>query len=190
LSSRPIARLEEDEGRNAGRIRLYVARGTPNSARAEQNLLAALRNGANSDFSQRLEIIDIRKAPEQSLSDGVFLTPTLVCFKRSGQLTMTGDLADREKLNLLLQSLRDDETTEKMEALIAGKEKMLEERVALAAELNHRARNNLKHVSQLLAEHLEHESGCRRGRRSMPSFAMSWRWPRCTTSCWAPAWPA
>ncbi len=90
---------------NTARLRLYVARATPNSTRAEHNLKAAL--SCIDDAAKRLvlEIIDVFSEPKRAIGDGVIVTPTLIGLKDRRRLTMMGDLSDSGKLKLLLEDL-------------------------------------------------------------------------------------
>ena len=85
-------------------LRLYVAKGTPNSSRAESNLRSALRETGGAD-KLPLEIIDVFKDSKRALIDGVIVTPTLIGAGKSGRSVMIGDLTDSLKLAILLQNL-------------------------------------------------------------------------------------
>jgi circadian clock protein KaiB len=87
------------------RIRLYVARATPNSTRAEHNLKAALSCIDDAAKRLALEIIDVFSEPKRAIADGVIVTPTLIGLKDRQRLTMMGDLSDSGKLKLLLEAL-------------------------------------------------------------------------------------
>jgi hypothetical protein len=87
------------------RIRLYIARSTPNSTRAEHNLRAALKDIDRHGGCLELEIVDVFTHPKRAIIDGVIVTPTLIGIRDKGRLTMMGDLTDSGKLNILLQSL-------------------------------------------------------------------------------------
>ncbi len=88
----------------ATHLRLYVARDTPNSARAERNLMAALKDLGG---GLGLEIVDVFTHPKRAITDGVIVTPMLIGLRAKGRLTMIGDLTDTAKLLALLQSLLD-----------------------------------------------------------------------------------
>ncbi len=90
----------------AGLLRLYVAGSTPNSARAESNLLAALKEIDADGSGLELEIVDVFTHPKRALTDGVIVTPTLIAMVSNGRKTMMGDLTDSAKLKLLLMSLQ------------------------------------------------------------------------------------
>ncbi len=87
------------------RIRLYIAKSTPNSTRAEHNISAALKMWDDEDGCFELEVIDVFVHPKQAITDGVMVTPTLVGLRANGRSAMVGDLSDSAKLQLLLESL-------------------------------------------------------------------------------------
>jgi hypothetical protein len=88
-------------------LRLYVAQGTPNSTRAEQNLRTALDEMGAGDGTLRLEVIDVSTHVKLALSDGVIVTPTLVGRGRNERHTILGDLSNTPKLHLFLGTLRE-----------------------------------------------------------------------------------
>jgi circadian clock protein KaiB len=94
------------EQRSAAVLRLYVAGSTPNSTRAESNLLAAIKEMDAGDGSLELEIVDVFTHPKRALTDGVIVTPTLIAIVANGRKTIMGDLTDGAKLKLLLASLQ------------------------------------------------------------------------------------
>jgi len=96
-----------DRGSHVTRLRLYVARWTPNSTRAELNILAVLKelDGDGSIFN--LEIVDVFTHSKRAIIDGVIVTPTLIGVRGQGRMTMMGDLTDAIKLKFLLESLRE-----------------------------------------------------------------------------------
>ena len=85
------------------RLRLYVARSTPNSARAEENLRAALHDMVGE--RPELEIVDVFTNPRRAVTDGVIVTPTLIGLRSTRRLTLIGDLTDAVKLHGLLREL-------------------------------------------------------------------------------------
>jgi circadian clock protein KaiB len=87
-------------------LRLYVAASTPNSTRAESNLLAALKDMGAEGGGPELEIVDVFTHPKRALTDGVIVTPTLIGIVANGRKTMMGDLSDSAKLKMLLVSLQ------------------------------------------------------------------------------------
>jgi circadian clock protein KaiB len=97
--------VPSSERRRTGRLRLYVAGSTPNSTRAESNLLAAIKEMGAEGGGVDLEIVDVFTHPKRALTDGVIGTPTLIGIIANGRKTMMGDLTDSAKLKLLLASL-------------------------------------------------------------------------------------
>ena len=95
--TKPTTRLASSQ------LRLYVATGTPNSTRAEQNLRAALDELDNGEATLRLEVIDVSTHVNLALSDGVIVTPTLIGRGRNERHTILGDLSNTSKLRLFLQ---------------------------------------------------------------------------------------
>jgi hypothetical protein len=87
-------------------LRLYVARGTPNSTRAEHNLRTALDELGNENAALKLEVIDVSANVKLALSDGVIVTPTLIARGRNEHHTIVGDLSNTSKLHLFLGALR------------------------------------------------------------------------------------
>jgi hypothetical protein len=81
-------------------LRLYVARGTPNSARAEQNLSAAM--AGRDDLRPYLEIINVFIEARRALQDGVTVTPTLIACKGGQRQMLIGDLTETNRLELVL----------------------------------------------------------------------------------------
>ena len=57
-------------------LRLYVAGDAPNSREARVNLGAILRSHLDGRYD--LEVVDFLTDPQRALTDGVFVTPTLV----------------------------------------------------------------------------------------------------------------
>ncbi len=82
------------------KIRLYVAGDSPNSARAIANLRAAL--AALSSSRDDVEIVDVLRAPERGLEDGVMVTPMLVRVSPPPERRILGNLSDRATLEGLL----------------------------------------------------------------------------------------
>jgi hypothetical protein len=89
---------------NTARLRLYVARATPNSVRAQHNLAVALGalQGVN---APELEIIDVFSQAKRAIIDGVVVTPTLIGTAFSRRVVLMGDLADQDHLKRTLQEL-------------------------------------------------------------------------------------
>ncbi len=101
----PVFALAGEGNPASARLRLYIAKATPNSARAERNLQAAISDLDGSSLG--LEIVDVFTHPKRAIIDGVFATPTLIGFKAGARLTMIGDLTDTAKLMALLHALLD-----------------------------------------------------------------------------------
>jgi circadian clock protein KaiB len=87
------------------RLRLYVAKATPNSARAERNLTAALASFGPEISAFDVEIIDVFTHGKRAVTDGVIVTPTLIAVGHGKRLMMMGDLTDATKLRHLLEGL-------------------------------------------------------------------------------------
>lgn len=58
------------------KFRLYVAADALNSAQAHANLMALCRSHLPDRYE--VELVDVFKEPQRALTDGIFLTPTLV----------------------------------------------------------------------------------------------------------------
>jgi circadian clock protein KaiB len=97
--------MPASEPRRTSLLRLYVAGSTPNSTRAESNLLAAINEMGAEGAGVDLEIVDVFTHPKRALTDGVIVTPTLIGIVANRRKTMMGDLTDSAKLKLLLASL-------------------------------------------------------------------------------------
>ncbi len=84
------------------RLRLYIARSTPNSVRAELNLSAVLDG-----FRDRLdlEIVDVFAQPKRAITDGVVATPTLIGSAADRRIVLMGDLADLTQVRGALEGL-------------------------------------------------------------------------------------
>ncbi len=87
------------------RLRLYVARSTPNSVRAASNLSAALATLDIKIEPPALEEIDVFAQPKRAITDGVIVTPTLIGTHGLKRVVLMGDLADQKLLESTLQSL-------------------------------------------------------------------------------------
>ena len=62
--------------RSLFKFRLYVAGDAPNSVQARVNLAAICRTYLPG--SHEIEIVDVFRYPKRALTDGIFITPTLV----------------------------------------------------------------------------------------------------------------
>lgn len=85
----------------AVQLRLYIARSTPNSVRAQHNLAIAIET--LSDTLPPLEIIDVFSQPRRAIVDGVVTTPTLIGTGPARRLIVMGDLADHDQLRRTLR---------------------------------------------------------------------------------------
>jgi circadian clock protein KaiB len=86
-------------------LSLYIARATPNSVRAEQNLSAVLKSLAAHSAGTTVEIIDVFTQPRRALNDGIVVTPTFVAVSNSRRAVLIGDLSDRDQLQHFLEEL-------------------------------------------------------------------------------------
>ena len=89
----------------AVRLRLYVARSTPNSIRAEHNLSMVLDELESSLPRPALEVVDVFSQPKRAITDGVVVTPTLIGLGPNKRVLLMGDLADRLHLTSVLRDL-------------------------------------------------------------------------------------
>jgi circadian clock protein KaiB len=91
------------------RLSLFIAMSTPNSIRAQRNLMAALaRIDALFDQAPRafdLEVIDVFTDPRRALNDGIIVTPTLIAHGAQGRISLIGDFADEIRLGEFLEGL-------------------------------------------------------------------------------------
>lgn len=78
----------------AFKFRLYVAGESQNSVRALANLTAICKEHLPNRY--HIEVVDVFKAPQRALDDGVFLTPTVVKLAPLPARTIVGCLSDRE----------------------------------------------------------------------------------------------
>jgi circadian clock protein KaiB len=84
------------------RLRLYIARSTPNSVRAQHNLSIALV-ALEGSVPPEVEVIDVFSQPKRAIIDGVVVTPTLVATTSAKRLVLMGDLADLDQLQRTLR---------------------------------------------------------------------------------------
>jgi hypothetical protein len=91
--------------REVCRLRLFVARPTPSSCRAEANLAAALA-AFGPDLAFEVETVDVLKSAHQAAKDGIIVTPCLLQVGAVPPLTLVGDLCDAESLRLFLEKAR------------------------------------------------------------------------------------
>ena len=73
------------------KFRLYVAGDAPNSAQARANLVELCRTHLKG--RHEIEIIDVFKEPKRALTDGIFMTPTLVRLAPLPALRIVGNLS-------------------------------------------------------------------------------------------------
>ncbi len=105
--SRAAAPAKADNTFSAGKLRLYIARSTPNSTRAERNLMAASSELPAAKQQIDLEAIDIFTHPKRAITDGVIVTPALIILGSSGRTMILGDFADEKRSKLPSQSLQE-----------------------------------------------------------------------------------
>jgi circadian clock protein KaiB len=82
------------------KLRLYVASGAQNSLQAISNLSALCGEHLHDRYD--LEIVDVFLQPERALSDGIFMTPTLIKLAPKPATRIVGTLSQKQ---VLLQSL-------------------------------------------------------------------------------------
>jgi circadian clock protein KaiB len=87
------------------KLRLYVARSTPSSVRAEHNLVIALEQLPEGFTFTNVEIIDVFLQPKRAITDGVVVTPTLIGSTSHKRIVLIGDLSDQVQLKRILQNL-------------------------------------------------------------------------------------
>jgi hypothetical protein len=87
----------------SARLRLYIARSTPNSIRAEQNLAAVLAVLGAGAQTMVAEVIDVFANGKRAILDGVIVTPTLVILRGEARHVIVGDLSDVSQLRALLE---------------------------------------------------------------------------------------
>ncbi len=87
------------------KFRLYVAGGTQNSAQAMENLTALCRVHLPDRHS--IEVVDVFREPQRALSDGIFMTPTLLKIGPSPTQRIVGTLSPTDRL-LLALGLKDN----------------------------------------------------------------------------------
>jgi circadian clock protein KaiB len=82
------------------KFRLYVAGDAPNSIQAVANLNALCRE--HLPERHEIEIVDVLSEPQRALTDGVFLTPTLVKLSPAPIRKIVGNLSDPKPVLLTL----------------------------------------------------------------------------------------
>jgi circadian clock protein KaiB len=83
-------------------LRLYVAGEAPNSLAAIRNLEILFPDGAASDRSVDVEIVDLLNEPLRGLADGVLLSPTLVRLAPLPVRRVVGNLSNHVAVLLAL----------------------------------------------------------------------------------------
>jgi circadian clock protein KaiB len=78
------------------RFRLYVAGDAPNSAQAVANLRALCRR--HLPDRHEIEIVDVLRSPKLALTNGIFMTPTLVRISPGPALHIIGTLSRPEPI--------------------------------------------------------------------------------------------
>ena len=73
-------------------LRMYIAGEAPNSVRALANLAQLCERHLPEAHS--LEIVDVTVEPHRALSDGVFMTPTLIKLAPNPMCRIVGTLSD------------------------------------------------------------------------------------------------
>jgi len=73
---------------------LYVAGENQNSVRALANLTAICKEHLRNRY--HIEVVDVFKAPQRALDDGVFLTPTVVKLAPLPRRTIVGCLSETD----------------------------------------------------------------------------------------------
>jgi circadian clock protein KaiB len=76
----------------AFRLRLFVAGDGPNSVRALANLTALCDRHLRG--RHEIEVVDVLREPHRALSEGVYLTPTLVKLSPHPVRRVVGSLSD------------------------------------------------------------------------------------------------
>jgi len=84
-------------------LKLYIARSTPNSVRAEQNLNSALKTVRVADVTFKIEVIDVFTNGKRAILDNVIVTPTLIVAKGGKNHTIVGDLSETLQLHNMLE---------------------------------------------------------------------------------------
>jgi circadian clock protein KaiB len=84
------------------RLRLYVAGNAPNSLSATASAQAICAE--HFPAAHELEIIDLMDHPKRGLDDGVIVTPTLLRLSPKPIRRVIGNLSDRNRVLMMLQS--------------------------------------------------------------------------------------
>ena len=82
------------------KFRLFVAGDTPNSAQAIGNLTALCVR--HLPGRHHIDVVDVFKEPAQALSEGIYMTPTLVRLAPGELLKIVGTLSSSQTVLLAL----------------------------------------------------------------------------------------
>jgi circadian clock protein KaiB len=74
------------------KFRLYLSGDSPNSAEAEANLGTLCRRYLAGRF--KIEIVDVAKEPNRALTDGIYMTPSLLKLAPSPVRMIVGTLSN------------------------------------------------------------------------------------------------
>ncbi len=78
------------------RFRLYLAGNTPTSAEARANLGALCRLHLSGRY--KIEVVDVVRHPDRALTDGIFMTPSLLKLAPSPVCMVVGTLSNSDSL--------------------------------------------------------------------------------------------
>lgn len=78
------------------KFRLYLAGNTPNSVLARANLGALCRLHLPGRYM--IEVVDVTKEPKRALTDGIFMTPSLIKLAPSPVRMIVGTLSRSDSL--------------------------------------------------------------------------------------------
>lgn len=76
------------------KFRLYVADDALNSAQAKANLMALCRTHLAGRYE--VDLVDVFKEPKRALTDGIFMTPTLIRMEPSPVRRIVGTLSQTD----------------------------------------------------------------------------------------------
>lgn len=82
------------------KFRLYLSGNTPNSAEARANLGAMCRQHLQGRY--KIEIVDVARHPNRALTEGIYMTPSLLKLEPSPVRMIVGTLSHPD---LLLKAL-------------------------------------------------------------------------------------
>lgn len=101
-----IPRTDRPDGQQV-LLRLFIARSTPNSNRAQHNLNVALERLKERVDGIEIDIVDVFAQPKSALTAGVIVTPTLIGSSAAKRICLMGDMADVDHLHQVLMDLLD-----------------------------------------------------------------------------------